>query len=86
MTVATMEGGTLPMPPDLEVAITSQNGAAEPEFVHNVGGHCIAGTLVSPKCRMDRECDIETENLHLASIGSGSRRCRFSASDVGGIV
>jgi hypothetical protein len=53
MTVATMEGGTLPMPPDLEVAITSQSGAAEPEFVHNVGCDCIAGTLVSPKCRMD---------------------------------
>jgi hypothetical protein len=56
MTVATMEGGTLPMPPDLEVAITSQSGAAEPEFANNV------------------------------SIGSGSRRCRFSASDVGGLV
>ncbi|MDT7730706.1 MAG: hypothetical protein QOK45_959 [Mycobacterium sp.] len=37
MTVGTMEGGTLPMPPDLKVAITSQSGAAEPEFVHNVG-------------------------------------------------
>ena len=53
MTIATMEGGALPMPPDLEVAITSQSWAAEPKFVQKVEGTGSPGLLSHPNVGHD---------------------------------
>jgi hypothetical protein len=36
--VGTMEGGALPIPPGLEVAIAPPSGVAEPKFVQKLGG------------------------------------------------
>jgi hypothetical protein len=36
--VGTMEGGDLPIPPDLMVTIAPPNGVAEPELIENIGG------------------------------------------------
>lgn len=35
--VGSMEGGEMPIPPDLEVAITAPSGVAEPKFVQIIG-------------------------------------------------
>src|ERR1700682_6025651 len=72
MTVATMEGGTLPMRPDLEVAIASQSGGAR-------GGGYAAPDMTTKTFHLTMMTSCGRAESEPPAVMAGLRRARHKS-------